>query len=107
MIDSQNASNSQQLLSSQNTSRRSRNAANKQKKEEWQIQLNSAQNKAEKLRILREHIGPPRLYPEKLNILTPSDLGRPLLRSSKYRPLGLFYRFIPQELFSQIAEHTN
>lgn len=93
---------------SQNSSQSvDRRTAERRQKEEWQIQFESARNKPDKLKILREHIGPPRPYPEKLNVPTPSDPGRSLLRPSQYKPLSLFNRFIPQDLFPGIAEHTN
>ena len=97
-----------QLSSSQKSSQQAvQGITNKQEKEEWQIQLESARNKPQKLKILSEHIGPPRPYPEKLNVPTPPDPGCSLLRSDQLKPLDLFHRFIPQELFQGIAGHTN
>jgi len=93
---------------SQNSSQQAGNIrVNKQEKEDWQILFESTRNKPKKLQILREHIGPNKPYPEKLNIPTPPAPGRSLLRPHQYRPLDLFHRFIPLELFPGIAEHTN
>ena len=97
-----------QLSSSQNSSKRvNTNSQSREKKEEWQYQVESTRNKSEKLQILREVIGPPRLYSQKLNVPKPSAPGRVLLPPHKCMPIDLIYRFIPKELFTQIAEHTN
>ena len=97
-----------QLPSSQNSSKRvDTNSQSREKKEEWQYQVESTRNKSEKLQILREVIGPPRLYSQKLNVPKPSAPGRVLLPPHKCTPIDLFHRFIPKELFTQIAEHTN
>jgi Transposase IS4 len=76
-------------------------------KEEWQKEVESTRNKPEKLRILREVIGPPRPYPEKLNVPMPFAPGRILLRPHECKPIHLFHRFIPKELFEEVADHTN
>ncbi|ERF72396.1 hypothetical protein EPUS_07558 [Endocarpon pusillum Z07020] len=105
-----NASQSKQRhqLLRQNSSQRSIiNTQHKKEKEEWQIQVESTQNKSEKLKILAEQIGPSRPYPEKLNVPIPSASGQLKLRAHELKPIDLFYRFIPKELFMDIAEHTN
>jgi Transposase IS4 len=77
-------------------------------KEHWQQQFESTQNKAQKLQILTEHIGPVRPYPEKLNISKPAKTGVPFPRIPfVYDPLELFHRFIPREQFTLIAKNTN
>jgi Transposase IS4 len=98
----------QQPLSSQNSSKRTNaKAQDSQKRAEWEIQLESARNRPERLEILRKVIGPNRSYPEKLNVPRPSVPGRPLLQAHQYKPLDLFHRFIPKELFADIATNTN
>jgi Transposase IS4 len=98
----------QPLSNSQNSSQQAEiSTADRQKKEEWQQQFESAKSKLKQLEILREHIGDPRPYPEKLNVPTPPDPGRPLLQPHQYKPLDLFHRFIPLDLLPGIAEHTN
>jgi Transposase IS4 len=100
--------NQRQPPNSQNSSQQaSSQAANRERKEEWQIQLESTRNKPQKLQILREVIGPHRSYPEKLNIPQPAASGRPLLKAHQYKPLDLFHRLIPKELFQETADHTN
>jgi Transposase IS4 len=97
-----------QLSNSQNSSKRiNTKTQNTKKKAEWEVQLESARNRAERLDILRRVIGPNRPYPEKLNVPQPSEPGRSLLQTHEYRPLELFHRFIPKELFTDIATHTN
>jgi Transposase IS4 len=101
-------SKQQQCSNSQNSSKRTNSKAQKsQKKAEWEIQLESARSRPERLEILRKVIGPNRPYPEKLNVPTPSVPGRPLLQAHEYKPIDLFHRFIPKELFTDIATHTN
>ncbi|KAF7501983.1 hypothetical protein GJ744_004002 [Endocarpon pusillum] len=46
-------------------------------------------------------------YPEKLNVPIPYELGQSKLPAYVHKPIDLFYRFIPKELFADIAEHTN
>ncbi|KAF7501984.1 hypothetical protein GJ744_003902, partial [Endocarpon pusillum] len=46
-------------------------------------------------------------YPEKLNVPIPYALGQSKLPAYVHKPIDLFYRFIPKELFADIAEHTN
>ncbi|KAF7501989.1 hypothetical protein GJ744_002059 [Endocarpon pusillum] len=46
-------------------------------------------------------------YPEKLNVPIPYELGQSKLPTYVHKPIDLFYRFIPKELFADIAEHTN
>ena len=69
--------------------------------------MNRLENKSEKLQILRNIIGPPRPYPEKLNVPKPPAPGRVLLPLYECTPIDLFHRFIPKELFTRIANHTN
>jgi hypothetical protein len=93
----------------QNSSKRKReNGRDSEKEEEWERQYKSTQKKADKLKILLEHIGPVRPYPEKLKIPTPIDHGRPFPRIPfVFDPLELFHRFIPQKRFDTIARNTN
>ncbi len=70
-------------------------------------QVESTQNKPKKLQILAEQIGPRRPFPEKLNVPIPFASGQSKLRPHEYKPIDLFHRFIPSELFQSIAEHTN
>jgi Transposase IS4 len=76
-------------------------------KEQWEINFDSAQNKAEKLRILVDHIGSVRPFPQKLSIPTPLYSGLPFAEIPYSDPLDLFHRFIPSEAFQAIANHTN
>ncbi|KAF7502008.1 hypothetical protein GJ744_010704, partial [Endocarpon pusillum] len=76
-------------------------------KEEWQRQVESTQNKPKKLQILTEQIGLHQPYLEKLNVPIPYALGQSKLPAYVHKPIDLFYRFIPKELFADIAEHTN
>jgi hypothetical protein len=50
-------------------------------------------------------------FPEKLNIPTPSDPGQPFphvpYEQANYDSSNLFDRFIPSELFPEIANNTN
>ena len=105
-----NASQSKQRrqLLRQNSSQRTViDAQHRKEKEEWQIQVESTQNKSEKLEILAQQIGPHRSYPEKLNVPIPFASGQSKLRAHEFKPIDLFYRFIPKELYTDIAEHTN
>ena len=99
------------LLDQTSSSNRQKRPSTREKKEEWQIRIESTRNKAEKLKILSKVIGPPQLFPEKLKVPTPSDPGQPfpnkLYDQSNYDPLSLFHRFIPSELFPEIADYTN
>ena len=98
----------QQPSTSQNSSqRKGKQIAKKKEKKEWEIQFKSIRNKSQKLNILRNVIGPPRPYPERLKVPTPSKPGRPLLRAYKYKPSDLFHRFIPKGLFAEITRNTN
>jgi hypothetical protein len=94
---------------SQNSSKRKReNQQNTEKKEEWERQYKSTQKKADKLRILLEHIGPVRPYPEKLKIPTSAQKGRPFPRIPfVFDPLELFLRFFPRNQLDTIAQNTN
>jgi hypothetical protein len=76
-------------------------------KEQWEINFNSAQNKVEKLRILVDHIGSVRPFPQKLSIPTTLYSGLPFAEIPYSDPLDLFHRFIPSEAFQAIANHTN
>ena len=97
-----------QPSNSQNSSQQvDQRRAYRQEKEDWRAQFESTRSKPERLQILREHIGPNKAYPEKLHVPTPPAPGRPLLHPHQYKSLDLFHRFIPQALFSGIAEHTN
>jgi Transposase IS4 len=42
-----------------------------------------------------------------LNVPQPSEPGRSLLQTHEYKLLELFHRFIPKELFADIATNTN
>ena len=65
----------------QNSSKRKReDTEDREKEKEWERQYKSTQKKADKLKILLEHIGPVRSYPEKLNVPTSTEKGRPFPR---------------------------
>ncbi|KAF7508216.1 hypothetical protein GJ744_009513 [Endocarpon pusillum] len=83
----------QPLFNQKSSFNRLKKLLKREKKAEWQTKIESTRNKAEKLKILSEIIGPVRSFPERLK--------------SNYDPLSLFHRFIPSELFEEIAEHTN
>ena len=52
-------------------------------------------------------MSPKRPYPEKLNVPIPYASGQSKFSVYEYKSINLFYRFIPNELFTDIAEHTN
>ena len=70
----------QRLSNSQNSSQQADTTPqDERERKEWQRQFESARTKPKKLKILVEHIGPRRSYPEKLNISIPYVLRRSLL----------------------------
>jgi hypothetical protein len=79
-----------------------------QKKEEWLRQFKSAKNKAEKRKILTNHLGNTQPFPQKLDIrpipLVPEEA---LPNADYFDPHTLFYRFFLSEIFQEIADNTN
>lgn len=71
------------------------------------MQFEAIQRKAEKLRILTEHIDNVQSFPQKLAVPQPSVSGRPFTHVRYMNPTDLFHRFIPKKLFETIAKNTN
>ncbi len=92
----------------QNSSQRaSKSIQHSKEKKDWQKQVESTQNKSKKLQILAEQIDPYQSYSEKLNVPILYTLEHSKLSSYEHKSIDLFYRFIPNELFADIAEHIN
>jgi Transposase IS4 len=79
-----------------------------QKKEEWLRQFEGAKNKAEKRKILTNHLGNTQPFPQKLDIgPIPSVPEEAFPNADYFDPHTLFYRFFPSEIFQEIADNTN
>ena len=78
------------------------------KKEEWLQQFEGAKNKAEKRKILTNHLGYPQPFPQKLGIgPSPSVPEEAFPNADYFDPHTLFCRFFPAEIFQEIADNTN
>lgn len=88
-----------------------KNNAKKKEKEPmpaWEKAFLAAKTDAEKLEILEKQIGGPQPFPTRLQVPEKvEEKAFPFRNNLLPNPSNLFHRFIPIELFPEIARHTN